>query len=106
MHHDGGGKLNKSQQVYDLVAAADIEDIMLVDIAGICRYLGCQVIPRESLPGRKGAAKMKQLFRQNGQCYHKGSRAKALIDALDMQMIIDGGILDLDRVEDILFDDS
>ena len=98
--------MNKAQQVYDLVAAADIEDIMLVDIAGICRYLGCQVIPRESLPGRKGAAKMKQLFRQNGQCYHKGSRAKALIDALDMQMTIDGGILDLDRVEDILFGDS
>lgn len=69
----------------------------------LCKYLGCQVIPRERLPGWKGAAKMKQLFRQNGQCYHKGSRAKALIDALDMQMIIDGEILDLDRVEDILF---
>ena len=53
-------KKAKAKEIVDLAASADIEDVMLVDLEGICKYLGIP-IPTE-LKGRKGKAKMKALY--------------------------------------------
>lgn len=74
--------------VVDLAAHADIEDILLYDLEGICEFLAIDLVSRESLRGRKGKAKLKTLFRQAGQVYHEGERAKRLIEALDCEKII------------------
>ena len=93
--------LSKASSVLDLAAAADIEDIMLIDLEGVCNFLNCQ-IPK-SLPGAKGKIKMKNLFRANGQIYHEGERARPLIDSLDMEKIIRSNVISLARAENMLF---
>ena len=85
----------KKVSVYHVAAAADIEDAMLVDLEGICRFLSCKPVNIEDLKGRKGKVKLKNLYRANGQTYHEGSRARDLIDSLDMEKIIESGILPL-----------
>lgn len=96
-------KLSRAKRIVDLAAAADIEDVLLVDLPGICNYLGCDLIEKDELRGRKGATRMKWLFRKCGRYYHKGKRARNLIDALDMQKIISDGILPLEEVQ-VVFD--
>lgn len=94
-------KLRKAESVTDVAASADIEDVMLQDLAGVCRYLKSS-IPAD-LPGRKGKVKMKKLFRDNGVTYHEGERARELIETLDMQAIIDSGIVPLSCIEQTIF---
>ncbi len=91
----------KKADIIDVAASADIEDIMLTDLAGVCSYLQCEV--PESLRGRKGKVRMKNLFRDNGQAYHEGKRARDLINSLDMQIIIDHSGLPLNQIESMLF---
>lgn len=93
----------KAKAVYDIAAAADIEDIILSDIDGVSQFLGSSstmVIPT----GSKGKAKLKKLFRQVGKTYHEGKRARALINSLDMQKIIDASSAPLTVIEDVLFE--
>ena len=96
-------KLNhmRGVNILDLAAAADIEDIMLVDLEGVCAFIEHLPINRENLVGRKGSAKMKMLYRDCGKSYHKGKRARPMIDTLDKQKIIDSKVLDLDKVEEL-----
>ena len=81
-------KLNKCKvnQIIDLAASADIEDIMLLDVQGVCNYLGIGV--PETIRGRKGKAKMKNLFRSCASTYHEGEKAEAMIQMLDFEKII------------------
>ena len=93
--------LKKATAIIDIAAATDIEDIMLQDLAGICRYLGCGI--PSGIHGRKGKVKIKNIFRDNGQTYHEGKRARKLIDTLNMQKIIDSEIVPLLTIEHIIF---
>lgn len=93
--------LKEAKRIIDLSAAADIEDIMLQDLPGICSFLNCGV-PMQ-LSGRNGKAKMKNLFRMNGKAYHEGSRAKDLIACLDMEKIISANVVPLYEIENIMF---
>ena len=56
-----------------------------------------------SLPGRKGKAKMKILYRSVGATYHEESRAKSLIDSLDMQYLLDNAPVPLYKIEEEIF---
>ena len=73
--------------VIDLAADADIEDVMLVDIDGVRRFLGLgrDVEPR----GRKGKAKLKSLYKAVDvtQPYKSGERARDLIRSLSFDVI-------------------
>ena len=91
----------KKARVLDVAASADIEDIMLTDLEGVCKFLQCSV--PATLKGRKGKVKMKNLFRDNHQAYHEGLRAKNLIESLDMQKIVDNSVLPLREIEEQLF---
>ncbi len=93
--------LKKAKQIIDVAAAADIEDVMLQDNKNICHFIGCE--PPVTLKGKKGKAKLKNLFREHGRCYHAGKRAKDLIHALDMNALIEGGLVPLKEIERLLF---
>ena len=90
-------KKAKAKGIVDLTASADIEDVMLVDLEGICKYLGISM-PTE-LKGRKGKAKMKALYRSCGNTYHEGEKTADMVKKLDFQKIIDEGPIDLHRLE-------
>ena len=92
---------SKRTSIVDLAASADIEDMMLLDLNGVCAYLGIPICPMP--PGRKGKAKMKRIFRENGSCYHEGERAKPLIDALDKGIIISRSTISLGLIDEICF---
>lgn len=94
-------KIGKAEQIVDLAAAADMEDVLLADLDGICEYLGIAHQSASSLSGRKGSSKMKALFRSHGQAYHKGERAETLIKALDMQKIIDTAVIPLKVIDEL-----
>jgi len=63
-----------------------IEDWILDDLAGVCRFLKMKTLPT-SLPGRNGFEKLQNLCHKNGKDYIKGDAAKELIAALDMAVI-------------------
>lgn len=94
---------SKAHEVIDLAAQADIEDIMLLDCDGIFKFLG--IAPCPIPPGSKGKRKMKRLFRLlgPGSAYHEGMRAKGLIDALDLDLIIKSAPLDFQKIEKACF---
>ena len=73
---------------------------MLIDLNGVCAFIHHPPISPNELSGRKGCSKMKKLFRECGMSYHKGSRARPMIDSLDKQKIIDSKILAFDKVEE------
>ena len=92
--------LSRAEQILDVAAAADIEDVMLQDLSGICDYLH-GVCPNQ-LKGRKGKTKMKNLFLFNGKYYHSGKRARPLIDSLDMEKLIRGNLVPLYDIEKLV----
>lgn len=97
----------RAKKIIDLAANADIEDIFLQDLHGISLYLGLQaeLTPEDIPTGRKGSARLKQLLirlRKQGRTnifYHKGERARDLIDCLDMDKIIQSNIVPLHLLE-------
>lgn len=103
------GKLSKRRikKIVRMAASADMEDVMLKDLHGISVYMDRDTDLRlEDLPpGKKGSAKMKQLFIQQRKLkrtkaiYHKGERARGLIDCLDMDLIAASNILPLAEIE-------
>lgn len=89
----------------DVAAKAEIEDIFLLDLSGISKFLGLEkeLASTEIPMANKGKRKLKMLFRQYQKTYHEGSRAKDLIEALDKQVIINQNVLPLNKIEEILF---
>lgn len=106
-------KLSKRRvkKVVDLAASADMEDVMLQDLHGISVFMerSSDLRPEDLPTGKKGAARMKRLFicqRQQGytsKVYHKGERARALINCLDLDLIAASRILPLSEVEEECF---
>lgn len=96
-------KKAKAKIIIDLAARADIEDIMLNDIVGICKYLGISI--PEKMQGKKGKTKMKNLFRSCGNTYHEGDRAESMIKSLNFQTIVNNAPLELSRLISVLTKD-
>jgi hypothetical protein len=92
---------NKRTSIIDLAASSDIEDIMLLDIDGVCDFLGIPACPIPT--GRKGKSKMKKLFREHGSCYHEGERAKALMDHLSKDTIISKSSVPFNMIDEACF---
>lgn len=92
----------KAHKITDIAAAADIEDLFLQDINSISNFLGSPTslnIPT----GRKGKTKMKKLYRLMNKTYHEGERARDMIKALNMQLIIDSNFVPLKAIELAIF---
>lgn len=65
---------------------SSIEDWILCDLEGICRYLKIKSVPK-SLKGNDGNAKLNNLYAKVQRAYLKGYQTKELISALDMAVI-------------------
>ena len=65
---------------------SSIEDWILCDMEGICRYLKLKNIPK-SLKGNDGNAKLNDLYGKVRKAYLKGYQTKELIAVLDMSVI-------------------
>lgn len=66
--------------------SSSIEDWILCDLEGICRYLKLKSVPK-SLKGNDGNAKLNDLYGKVKRAYLKGYKTKELISALDMAVI-------------------
>lgn len=96
-------KKSKAKKIVDLAARADIEDVMLIDLLGICRYLG--IAPPEKLTGRKGKAKMKALYRSCGKTYHEGEKSADMVEKINYEKIIRDGPIPLNLLVEEFTDD-
>lgn len=96
-------KKSKAKKIVDLAARADIEDVMLIDLLGICRYLG--IAPPEKLAGRKGKAKMKALYRTCGKTYHEGEKSADMVEKINYEKIIRDGPIPLNLLVEEFTDD-
>lgn len=96
-------KKSKAKKIVDLAARADIEDVMLIDLLGICRYLG--IAPPEKLAGRKGKAKMKALYRSCGKTYHEGEKSADMVGKINYEKIIRDGPIPLNLLVEEFTDD-
>ena len=89
--------------VIDLAADADIEDVMLVDIEGVRKFLGLNsdIEPH----GRKGKAKLKSLYKAVDvtQPYKSGERARNLIRHLSFGAIEERGPMDIKALRQAVF---
>lgn len=74
------------QEFLQLGIRSSIEDWLLCDIEGICRYLGLTTIPK-SLKGNDGNAKLNDLYSKARRIYQKGYQVKELVASLDMSVI-------------------
>ena len=74
------------QEFLQLGIRSSIEDWLLCDIKGICRYLGLTTIPK-SLKGNDGNAKLNDLYSKARRIYQKGYQVKELVASLDMSVI-------------------
>lgn len=92
----------KKATVLHIAAAADIEDVLLLDLEGVCNFISCEV--PEKLVGRKGKVKLRNIYRDHQKAYHEGKRARPLIDSLNMQLIIDTATIPLQQIEQFMFE--
>jgi hypothetical protein len=65
---------------------SSIEDWILDDIEGVCRYLKLYTRPK-SIKGTNGAARLNYLFNQAKRTYQKGYVTRDLIHTLDFSTI-------------------
>lgn len=96
-------KKSKAKKIIDLAARADIEDVMLIDLLGICQYLG--IAPPEKLAGRKGKAKMKALYRSCGKTYQEGEKSADMVGKINYEKIIRDGPIPLNLLVEEFTDD-
>ena len=76
---------------------------MLIDLLGICQYLG--IAPPEKLTGRKGKAKMKALYRSCGKTYHEGEKSADMVGKINYEKIIRDGPIPLNLLVEEFTDD-
>lgn len=82
---------------------SSIEDWLLCDMAGACRYLKLKSVPK-ALRGADGCAKLNELYAKVGRVYQKGYQAKGLVEALDMGMIREKNKAALKELEGALYE--
>ena len=78
-----------------------IEDWILDDIEGICRYLKLKQIPK-SLKGENGNAKLCALYSKARRTYSKGYATREMIKALNFDRIIAKRMAVLKELEEVL----
>ena len=74
------------QSFVQLGIRSSIEDWILCDIVGVCRFLKIKNIPK-TLKGSNGNEKLNDLYSKVKKTYLKGYQTKELIAALDMAAI-------------------
>jgi hypothetical protein len=73
-------------KVIRVAAKRSIEDWLLYDLEGLCKWLRIQVPSK--LTGKTGYDKLKSLFRQKNKTYIKGKKVEGLLMRLDIDKIM------------------
>ncbi len=74
------------KKVSHIKAEKCIEDIFLLDMQGICRYLN--ISPIKNITGINGVEKMKKIFLKGNRIYQKGYKCEGFIKHLDIDYIL------------------
>lgn len=74
------------KKVSHVKAEKCIEDIFLLDVQGICKYLNIR--PIKKITGVNGVDKMKKLFLKGNRIYQKGYKCEGFIKHLDIDYIL------------------
>lgn len=80
---------------------SSIEDWLLCDMAGVCRYLKLKSVPK-ALKGANGCARLNDLYNKAGKVYQKGYQAKGMVETLDMGVIREKNKVALQELEGAL----
>lgn len=89
-----------AESVHEVKAKRCIEDWFLYDIEGICSFLKLKnVTPKNKLQGAKG---LQQLFHKAHKLYIKGNECDGLIQALDIEKIMEQIVDEIQDVRNIL----
>lgn len=74
------------EELIQLGIKSSIEDWLLCDVEGICKFLKLKSIPN-SIKGIDGNAKLNDLYGRAGKTYQKGYQTKELVAAIDKSII-------------------
>ena len=88
-------------ELIQLGIKSSIEDWLLCDQEGICRFLKLKDLPK-SLNGNSGNEKLNDLFGKAKKVYQKGYQTKGLVAALNMGVIRDKNLDVLEPLEKAL----
>ena len=88
-------------ELIQLGIKSSIEDWLLCEQEGICRFLKLKDFPK-SLKGNNGNEKLNDLFGKAKKVYQKGYQTKGLVAALDMGVIRDKNLDVLELLEKAL----
>lgn len=75
-----------AKRIFHIKSIKSIEDWMLKDINGLCKYL--KLPTSTKLKGKNGLEKLKNLFSKSNKVYVKGAKIKGLVDALDIEEVM------------------
>lgn len=81
---EGELKKDGAVKVVHLKAVRNIEDWFVLDMKGVCNYLG---IRESAINAKTGLEKMKKVFKTKNRIYQKGSYTEKFIPFLDMHLI-------------------
>ncbi len=75
-----------ANNVYHIKAQRCIEDIFLLDLSGICKYLNINDL--KNINGSNGVEKMKNLFAKGNRIYQKGFSCEGFVQSLNIDLIL------------------
>lgn len=87
-------------EIVNLKGASRLEDWLLDDIPGLCRYLKLKAQPL--LQGSNGYQRIQSLFRHANKIYLKGNSVKSFVDFLNIRTIRDKRVKELHQLETAL----
>lgn len=76
-----------ANKIYHLKAEKCIEDIFLLDIPGICKFL--RISPIKKVSGADGVEKLKNLFSKGNRIYQKGFSCEGFVRSLNVEKILE-----------------
>lgn len=76
-----------ANKIYHLKAEKCIEDIFLLDLPGICKFL--KISPIKKVSGSNGVDKLKNLFSKGNRIYQKGFSCEGFVRSLNIQIILE-----------------
>lgn len=89
-----------ANKVIQVRARKSIEDWLLYDVEGICRWLRIQVPSK--VTGKNGYDKIKTLFKKGNKIYIKGRKVSGLLERLDINKILEKANAELEPLISIL----
>lgn len=89
-----------ASKVIQIKARKSIEDWLLYDTIGICKWL--RIKEPSKINGKNGYEKIQSLFKKGNKIYIKGRKVSGLLERLDIQKITESTKKELEPLIDIL----